>query len=134
VPDHILLKPGRLTAEEFAVMTTHTTIGAGVLSGSKSHLLQVAEAIARSHHERWDGTGYPDGLAGEQIPVTARITSVCDVFDALISKRVYKDAWPVDAALAELERCAGTQFDPQTVSAFLRIAQRDAPTAYPRAA
>jgi HD-GYP domain-containing protein (c-di-GMP phosphodiesterase class II)/CHASE2 domain-containing sensor protein len=122
VPDRVLLKPGALDPEERAVMQTHTTIGANVLSGSKSPLLQTAEAIARSHHERWDGGGYPDGLAGTAIPLSARICSVVDVFDALMSKRVYKDAWGVDAAIEELERCSGTQFDPALVSAFVQIA------------
>jgi HD-GYP domain-containing protein (c-di-GMP phosphodiesterase class II)/CHASE2 domain-containing sensor protein len=122
VPDRVLLKPGRLEPEEFEVMKTHTTIGANVLTGSKSPLIQTAEAIARSHHERWDGGGYPNGIAGSDIPLAARICSVVDVFDALMSKRVYKSAWGVDDALAELERNAGTQFDPALVEAFIRIA------------
>jgi HD-GYP domain-containing protein (c-di-GMP phosphodiesterase class II)/CHASE2 domain-containing sensor protein len=122
VPDRVLLKPGKLDAEEFEVMKTHTTIGANVLSGSSSPLLQTAEEIARSHHERWDGGGYPDGLAAAEIPLAARICSVCDVFDALMSKRVYKDAWSLDEALAELVDGAGTQFDPALVETFVRLA------------
>ena len=123
VPDRVLLKPGRLDPEEFELMKTHTTIGADVLRGSQSPLLQTAEAIARSHHERWDGRGYPQGLKGAEIPLAARICSICDVFDALMSKRVYKEAWRLDDALAELERCAGTQFDPDLTAAFLAIAE-----------
>jgi HD-GYP domain-containing protein (c-di-GMP phosphodiesterase class II) len=126
VPDRVLLKPGKLDDDEYEIMKAHTTIGASVLSESASPLLQTAEAIARSHHERWDGTGYPNGLVGSQIPLPARICAVCDVFDALMSKRVYKDAWGMDDALAELERAAGTQFDPALVDVFVRIA----PVAY----
>ncbi|MFL6038039.1 MAG: CHASE2 domain-containing protein [Gaiellaceae bacterium] len=122
VPDRVLLKPGKLDPDEFEIMKTHTTIGANVLSGSASPLLQAAEAIARSHHERWDGGGYPDGLAGAEIPLAARICAVCDVFDALMSKRVYKEAWGLDDAVAELLDGAGTQFDPALVQAFVRIA------------
>ncbi|HEX4718798.1 MAG TPA: CHASE2 domain-containing protein [Thermoleophilaceae bacterium] len=122
VPDRVLLKPGKLDPDEFEIMKTHTTVGANVLSGSSSPLLQTAEQIARAHHERWDGDGYPAGLAGAEIPLAARICSVCDVFDALMSKRVYKEAWGLDDALAELIDGAGTQFDPALVEAFVRIA------------
>lgn len=119
IPDSILLKPGRLTAEEFEVMKAHTNIGQRILSGSQSHLMRMAEAVAASHHERWDGTGYPLALAGDDIPLWGRITAVADVFDALTHERPYKRAWPVDAALDEIRRSSGTQFDPAVVRAFL---------------
>ncbi|WP_245971466.1 HD domain-containing phosphohydrolase [Calidithermus terrae] len=121
ISDLILKKPGKLTPEEFEVVKTHTVIGAGLLAGGRTEMLQVAERIARSHHERWDGSGYPDGLAGEAIPLEARIVSVVDVFDALTSKRPYKRAWTVEEALAEIAAQAGRQFDPRIVEALLRI-------------
>lgn len=125
IPDSILRKPGRLTDEERAVMQTHTTIGASLLAGSRSPLVQMAEVIALTHHERWDGKGYPAGLSGEGIPLVGRITAVCDVFDALVSPRVYKNAWPVEDALAEIEKEAGHHFDPELAALFLAL-QRDA--------
>jgi putative two-component system response regulator len=121
IPDHILLKPAKLTAEEWELMRMHPTIGGDLLSGSSSPLLQMAEAVARTHHERWDGTGYPDGLKGEEIPLAGRICSICDVFDALTSDRPYKKAWGVEAALAEIDRLSGIQFDPRLVQCFRRI-------------
>ncbi len=121
VPDAILLKPGRLTQEEFAAMKEHTTRGAEILAGSSSPLLQLAEVIARSHHERWDGTGYPEGLAGERIPRAARMVSLVDVFDALVHDRPYKQAWPVAEALAEIRRGSGTQFDPELLEIFMTL-------------
>ncbi|WP_137151263.1 HD domain-containing phosphohydrolase [Devosia sp. FKR38] len=120
VPDAILNKPGRLDENEMQVMRTHTTIGAEILAKADSDLVQMAAAIANSHHERWDGTGYPNRLAGTDIPLSARITAVADVFDALCSERCYKKAWAPEAARAEILRCAGTQFDPACVSAFDR--------------
>ena len=129
IPDSILLKPDRLTPEEYAVMKTHTTIGAKILSGGRFPLLQVAEKIALTHHERWDGGGYPQGLRGESIPLPGRIVSVADAFDAMTQARPYKEAWPVARAMAELQQCAGTQFDPKIIEAFL-VLQEDpsAPT------
>jgi putative two-component system response regulator len=121
VPDAILLKPGQLDAAEVAIMQTHTTLGADILSGSRYPLLQLAEEIARSHHERWDGTGYPYGLAGEAIPLSGRIVAVADVFDSLTHERPYKRAWTVRETLAEVESNSGKHFDPAVVEALLRI-------------
>jgi CHASE2 domain-containing sensor protein len=122
IPDDILLKPSKLDAAEWQTMKTHTTIGASILSGSKSALVQMAEQIARSHHERWDGTGYPDGLEGDEIPLAARICAVCDVFDALLSPRPYKEAWPLVDVMRELASLRGTHLDPALVDAFLPLA------------
>ena len=116
IADSILLKPGRLRADELAVMQTHTLIGSQILAGSNSRLLQMGETIARTHHERWDGRGYPIGLAGEEIPIAGRVTAVADVFDALNFSRPYKEAWPLEAALAEMELSAGRQLDPGLVA------------------
>jgi len=127
IPDHILLKPGRLTKAERAQMCMHTTIGGRLLTQSSSHLTQIAEQIALTHHERWDGTGYPRGLHGDQIPLVGRIVAIADVFDALTSVRPYKPAWSVEQALAEIERQRGHQFDPHLVDLFLREHQRPQP-------
>jgi PAS domain S-box-containing protein len=121
IPDRILLKPGRLTAEEFEVMKTHAALGSRLLSGSNSPVLQMAAVIAVTHHERWDGKGYPNGLSGEAIPLAGRVVAVADVFDALIHIRPYKSAWPLGRAIAEIERGAGGQFDPRVVAAFLTL-------------
>ncbi len=118
IRDSILLKEGRLTAEEWQIMRQHPTIGAQILAGSRSKLLQMAEEIALSHHEKWDGSGYPGGLAGEQIPLTGRIVALADVFDALTTPRVYKDAWGVEEAVAHIRRESGRHFDPKVVEAF----------------
>ena len=120
IPDSILLAPRKLTPEEFQVVKTHTTIGADILAGSYSPVLQLAQAIAQAHHERWDGSGYA-GLAGEAIPLAAAITTVADVFDALVHERPYKPAWPVEQAIAEIEAQRERQFDPKIVDAFLRV-------------
>jgi PAS domain S-box-containing protein/putative nucleotidyltransferase with HDIG domain len=121
IPDPILLKPGKLTAEEYEVMKTHAELGARLLSGSSSRELRMAAIIAESHHERWDGSGYPAGLAREAIPLVGRIVAVADVFDALTHNRPYKRAWPVERATAEIRRGAGSQFDPAVVAAFLAL-------------
>jgi putative two-component system response regulator len=118
IPDSILLKPGRLSDEEFEVVKTHSLLGARVLAGGDTELLEVAERIVRHHHERWDGGGYPDALEGEDIPAVARITAVADVFDVLVHERPYKDSWGVEAAAEEIRKGAGTQFDPEVVAAF----------------
>ncbi len=114
----ILLKPGKLTEDEYTRIKSHTTIGAALLAGGCSDLLRMAERIALTHHERWDGGGYPNSLAGNQIPVEGRILAVADVFDALTHERPYKTAWPVADAVAELERQRARQFDPDVVDAF----------------
>jgi HD-GYP domain-containing protein (c-di-GMP phosphodiesterase class II) len=118
IPESILMKPGRLNPAEWELMKTHTTIGANLLSGSRSPVVRMAEVIALTHQERWDGSGYPKGLAREQIPLVGRICAICDVFDALISERPYKHAWTIDEALAEIAAESGTHFDPQVVAAF----------------
>lgn len=121
ISDLILLKEGKLTPEEFETMKKHTEIGASILSGSRSEILQLAQEIAISHHERWDGTGYPHQLKGEEIPLSGRIVSVVDVFDALTHERTYKKAWPVEEALAEIELNSGKQFDPVVVEALMTL-------------
>jgi cyclic di-GMP phosphodiesterase len=120
IPDSILLKPGKLTPEEVEIMKTHTAVGAKMLSGGQFPLLQRAEEIALTHHERWDGTGHL-GLQGKAIPIAGRIVTVADVFDALISERPYKEAWPPTEAIEEVQRQSGRQFDPQVVHAFLQV-------------
>ena len=120
VPDAILMKMGKLTADEFEVVKTHTTIGARILSGGKFPLLRLAEEIAFTHHERWDGSGYA-GIRGTDIALAGRIVAVADVFDALTQRRPYKPAWPVAEAIAEIHRQRGKQFDPTIVDAFMRV-------------
>lgn len=121
IPDSILLKPGKLTPEEFEIMKTHTTIGAKILSGSESPVMKMAEVIALTHHERWDGLGYPRGLKGDDIPLVGQICSVCDVFDALTSVRPYKKAWTVEDALAEIRVMRDKNFNPRIVDRFFDI-------------
>jgi putative two-component system response regulator len=128
IPDRILLKPGRLDPDEFEVMKTHTTVGAETLAAvyadyQSNEFLSLGVAITRSHHERWDGAGYPDRLAGTEIPLSARIMAVADVYDALRSKRVYKGAKPHGDTVAIICDGSGTQFDPEIVAAFLSIEQ-----------
>jgi putative two-component system response regulator len=119
ISDNILLKPGRLTPEEFEVMKRHAVFGYELLSGSSSKLLQAGADIARGHHEKYDGTGYPDGVKGHDIPIFSRIVAVADVFDALTSERPYKKAWEVEAAVDFLNAGSGSHFDPACVMAFL---------------
>jgi putative two-component system response regulator len=121
IPDAILLKPARLTVDEFEQVKAHVTVGAMILSGSNSPLLRVAERVALTHHERWDGTGYVAGMRGEEIPLAGRIVAVADVFDALTNDRPYKAAMPLDEALDEIRRMRGTQFDPDVVDAFAEL-------------
>jgi putative two-component system response regulator len=129
IPDKILLKPERLTLEEFEVMKRHTVIGRDTIENAERQLgksvkfLNLAKENAYYHHEKWDGTGYPEGLAGEDIPVCARLLAVADVYDALISKRVYKKAIPHAVAVRMIRKCRGTYFDPDVVDAFLEIQQ-----------
>jgi len=118
IPDIILLKPGGLDEEEMKIMKTHAKIGYDLLCDSNSKYLQAGALIAKSHHERWDGKGYPDGLKGAQIPLIGRIVAVCDVFDALLSDRPYKKAWEFDKAVAFIKENSGTMFDPSVVNAF----------------
>lgn len=120
IPDSILLKPGKLTEDERKVMNEHTIIGGLILSGSDSKLLQLSKKIAMTHHERWNGEGYPNGLRGEEIPIEGRITAVADVFDALSSKRVYKDAWPLEKVTKYMKDERNRQFDGELVDILLR--------------
>ncbi|GAB3454867.1 DUF3369 domain-containing protein [Insolitispirillum peregrinum] len=125
IPDHILQKPGRLTAEEFTIMKEHAGSGGGILQRaarmvSGASYLSLGAEIASCHHERWDGNGYPRGLKGEDIPLSARIVAVADVYDALISARPYKAPWPFEEAIAYIRQGAGSQFDPLVVEAFMR--------------
>jgi putative two-component system response regulator len=124
IPDRILLKPGKLMAEEFELIKTHTTIGARILGGSGFPVLQMASEIALAHHEHWDGMGYPSGRKGRAIPITGRIVSVADAFDAMTHARPYKSAFSVRHAVAEIERCSGSQFDPRVVDAFMTLEHR----------
>lgn len=127
IPDHILLKPGRLTIEEFEIMKTHTTLGRDALQGAENSLgtqvgfLEIAKEIAYCHQEKWDGSGYPQGLSGDDIPISARLMAVADVYDALISRRVYKEGMTHEEAIAIITDSAGTHFDPDIVEAFLSI-------------
>ena len=118
IADAILSKPGRLTDEEMAIMREHVTIGADILADGDSELIRTAQLIAESHHEKWNGTGYPNRLEGVAIPIEARIVALADVFDALCSERPYKPAWPLDKAYAEVVNSSGGHFDPDCVRAF----------------
>jgi putative two-component system response regulator len=118
IPDNVLLKPGKLTAEEMKIVRSHTIIGAKMLSGGQSELVKMAERIALSHHEMWNGRGYPHGVAGEAIPVEARIVGLADFLDALTHNRPYRAAWPMQDVLAEVQRQSGKHFDPAIVAAL----------------
>jgi len=118
-PDGILQKRGPLTPEERKIMELHTTVGHQILDGSDSDLLQAGATIALTHHERWDGTGYPNGLRGEEIPLEGRIVAVADVFDALLSDRCYRPAMPLEKAVSIMREGRGTQFDPRIVDVLL---------------
>ena len=119
IPDSILMKPGKLTDEEFQTMKTHSVIGANILANSKAEILKLAKPIALSHHEKWNGRGYPQGFSGDNIPLAARIVGLVDVFDALTSKRPYKDLFPVEVALDIIKKERGQHFDPDVVDVFL---------------
>jgi putative two-component system response regulator len=121
IPDSILQKPGKLNPEEWEIMKTHAEIGAEILSGDESELLKTARMIALTHHEKWDGSGYPRGLKGEEIPLVGRIVALSDVFDALTSERPYKKAWPVDDAVKFISENSGIHFDPGLVQHFMNV-------------
>jgi putative two-component system response regulator len=120
-PDHVLLKPDRLNEEEWALIKKHTTMGAAIIGEHPSDLMETARVVALHHHERWDGTGYPSGLKGEDIPIEARIVALADVFDALLSVRPYKQAWSIEETLQYIRESSGSHFDPRLVETFLRI-------------
>lgn len=119
IPDHILLKPGKFEPDEWEIMKTHVVIGANILEGDDSDLMKSAGEIALTHHEKWDGSGYPQGLSGEAIPLVGRIAALADVFDALTSARPYKKAWTVEAAVDWIKENRGTHFDPELVDVFM---------------
>lgn len=121
IPDHILLKPGKFEPDEWRQMQRHTLIGAEILGDAKTGIMRMARSVVLTHHERWDGKGYPQGLKGEEIPIEGRIVAVCDVFDALTSDRPYKKAWPVQEAVDYLSENSGAAFDPELVFSFMQI-------------
>jgi HD-GYP domain-containing protein (c-di-GMP phosphodiesterase class II) len=131
IPDGILLKRGNLTPEEHDLMQRHAALGARLLSRSSSPVLHMAAVIAATHHEWWNGTGYPSGLAGERIPIVGRVVAVADVFDALTHDRPYKQAWPVERAVARIKRASGSQFDPRVVEAFVAMHEDAVATTHP---
>lgn len=121
IPDHILLKPGPLSADEWAIMRQHTTIGGSILENSEEGFIKLAEIIALTHHEKWDGSGYPRGLKEDKIPLVGRIVAIADVFDALMSKRPYKEPFPLEKSLEIIKQGRGSHFDPTVVDAFFSI-------------
>jgi putative two-component system response regulator len=130
IPDHILLKPAKFTDEEFEIMKTHTTMGRNAILAAEALIdqpfsfLHLAREIAYTHQEKWDGTGYPEGLSGDDIPISGRLMAIADVYDALISRRVYKSGMPHEKALEIIRQGSGTHFDPDMVDAFMEIADR----------
>ena len=121
IPDSVLLKPGKLDAEEWKTMQTHVDIGVEILSGSDSELMNMAAEVCQNHHEKWDGSGYPAGLKGDEIPIAGRLMALADVYDALISRRRYKPAFPHEVAVDIIKRGSGAHFDPDLVEAFLEL-------------
>ena len=121
IPDSVLMKPGKLEADEWKIMQTHVDIGVEILSGSSSALMDMAAEVAQNHHEKWDGSGYPRALSGEDIPLTGRVVAVADVFDALTTERPYKKAWPVEEATDFLKEQSGKHFEPRLVELFIEI-------------
>jgi putative two-component system response regulator len=119
IPDYVLLKPGKLTIEEFEIIKTHPQIGANSLAGDDTDLLKMAHDIALTHHEKWDGSGYPNGINGDNIPITGRICAVADVFDALTSRRHYKEPWPLEDSIEYLQKNSEIHFDPHLVKTFI---------------
>lgn len=130
IPDEILLKASRLSQQEYAVMQTHVNVGARLLANSQSELVQLAELIALTHHERWDGSGYPKGVKADDIPLVGQIVAVADVFDTLVNHRPYKQAWPISEAVSEIIRLRGKWFAPRVVDAFIKIVRRDYPDVF----
>ncbi|HWG85651.1 MAG TPA: HD domain-containing phosphohydrolase, partial [Deinococcales bacterium] len=126
IPDAVLLKPGKLTDEEYAHMRSHTVLGGKLLQGGGSELMRLAEEVARTHHERWDGTGYPNGLKGDEIPISGRIVALVDAVDAMLAKRPYKEPRPLTEVITEVQAQAGRHFDPAVVEAFLQAIREDA--------
>jgi putative two-component system response regulator len=124
IPDRILLKPGKLDPDEWEIMKTHTLIGARILEGSATGFIRLGEVIALSHHEKWDGSGYPRGLKGDQIPLVGRIVAIADVFDALMSKRPYKEAFSLKKSYEIIRAGRGGHFDPAVVDAFFSISDQ----------
>ncbi|UCH27414.1 MAG: response regulator [Trueperaceae bacterium] len=121
IPDDILLKPGKLTEDEFRIVKTHIDVGVQLLAKGHSMLMKLAQEIVSTHHERWDGSGYPLGLKGDHIPVAGQIVAVADVFDALINERPYKPAWPLEKAITEIMNLSGSWFSPRIIQAFLQV-------------
>jgi putative two-component system response regulator len=121
IPVSLLLKPGKLDRYEWAVMKTHTTIGADIIGNRGSERYKAAKIVILTHHERWDGRGYPQGLRGEQIPLMGRIVSISDVFDALTSERPYKRTWGEEEAIEEIKKGSGSHFDPTLIPVFLEV-------------